>query len=368
MSNMTQEELDALLSAYAAQEPASDPLDINAYLNSMEQDALAEIGNISMGSAATALSTLVNRKVRITVPTLYMSTPLAITKSYPEPCVVVKIGYSHGLEGDNLLVIREHDAVVIGNLMMGEDGTNLPSELDDLYLSAVTEAMNMMMGSASTAMSELFKRAIDISPPETIKRDLARDTLIEGGLDEEEVVVTIGFRMEIADLVDSTLLQIIRIDFAQGMVKILIPPEPEFKVDKQAEVEKQAVETVAPTETEWADLRKQPVHAETEVTPQVHSGEVLGVAYDLGNINIDLIRDIPVRVRAVLGRTKMTIDNILRLGPGHIMELESLHGEPIELFANERLIARGEVVVVGEQFGVRITEIATPQDRIVSVR
>ena len=83
------------------------------------------------------------------------------------------------------------------------------------------------------------------------------------------------------------------------------------------------------------------------------------VAYDLGNINIDLIRDIPVQVRAILGRTKMAIDNILRLGPGHIMELESLHGEPIELLANERLIARGEVVVVGEQFGVRITEIAT---------
>lgn len=363
---MSQEELDALLNAYSAPQPTSDPLDINVYLSSLEQDALAEIGNISMGSAATALSTLVNRKVRITVPTLYMSTPLAITKSYPEPCIVVKIGYSHGLEGDNILVIREHDAIVIGNLMMGEDGTNLPAELDDLYLSAVTEAMNMMMGSASTAMSELFRRAIDISPPETTRRDLARDALIDGGLPEEEIIVTIAFRMEIADLVDSTLLKIIRIDFAREMVNSLMPAEPDIEVDKQAEMAEKPPEKVEPTE--WADLRKQPVQAEIPLMAPAPSREVPGVLYDLGNINIDLIRDIPVQVRAVLGRTRMTIDNILRLGPGHIMELESLHGEPIDLFANERLIARGEVVVVGEQFGVRITEIATPQDRIGSIR
>lgn len=363
---MTQAELDALLSAHSAAQPTHDPLDINAYLTSLQQDALAEVSNISMGSAATALSTLVNGKVRITVPTLYMSTPSAITESYPEPCIVVKIGYSQGLEGDNLLVIREHDALVIGNLMMGEDGRNLPSELDELYLSAVTEAMNMMMGSASTAMSELFRRAIDISPPETTRRDLARDTLIDGGLPAEEVVVTIAFRMEIEDLVDSTLLQIIPIDFAQDMVNSLMPPTSENKVDEQVQIVAKTSESVAPTT--WEDLRKEPVRAETPFQTPTPPGASPGVAYDLGNINIDLIRDIPVQVRAVLGRTKMTIDNILRLGPGHIMELESLHGEPIELFANDRLIAHGEVVVVGEQFGVRITEIATPQDRIVSVR
>ena len=152
---MTQEELDALLAEHTSQETSSD-LDINAHLTAVEQDALAEIGNISMGSAATALSTLVNRKVRITVTKVYLSTPAKITESYPVPCIVVNVGYIVGLEGVNLLVIHEHDALVIGNLMMGEDGTNLPAELDELYLSAVTEAMNMMMGSASTAMSELF--------------------------------------------------------------------------------------------------------------------------------------------------------------------------------------------------------------------
>ncbi|NMB19317.1 MAG: flagellar motor switch phosphatase FliY [Firmicutes bacterium] len=355
---MTQEELDALLQEHAtSQTKSSSDLDIDNYLTPLEQDALAEIGNISMGSAATALSTIVNRKVQITVPTVFMSTPGEITKTYPEPCIVVKIGYQEGLEGDNLLVIHEHDALVIGNLMMGEDGTNLPPELDELYLSAVTEAMNMMMGSASTAMSELFRRAIDISPPETTRRDLAHETLVDENLVDEERIVSISFRMEIEDLVDSTLLQIVKIDFAKDMVASLMPPEPEVQQEPE----------VSSAHTEWSDLKKQPVQTEVPQTPSVPE-RVVEPGYDLGNINIDLIRDIPVQVRAILGRTRMAIDNILRLGPGHIMELDSLHGEPIELLANERLIARGEVVVVGEQFGVRITEIATPQDRIGSIR
>ncbi len=355
---MTQEELDALLSEHAGQKPSDEP-DINDFLTPLEQDALAEIGNISMGSAATALSTLVNRKVRITVPNVYLSTPKAITTSYPEPCVVVNVGYIVGLQGANLLVIRERDALVIGNLMMGEDGTNLPPELDELYLSAITEAMNMMMGSAATSMSELFTRAIDISPPTTVRRDFATDNL--GHLPDEEAVVTIAFRMEIEDLVDSTILQVTKIDFAKEMVSSLMPPESH---ESQPEVKPEPEPVAA---TEWEDLRQQPVH--TGGSPAVApTGAAAPAGYDLGNINVDLIRDIPVQVRAVLGRTRMTIDNILRLGPGHIMELESLHGEPIELFANERLIAHGEVVVVGEQFGVRITEIATPQDRIGSIR
>lgn len=364
---MTQEELDALLARHRQeQEPDESDfpaLDIGDYLTELEQDALAEIGNISMGSAATALSTLVNRKVSITVPKVYVSTPEAVASSYPIPCIVVNIGYVQGLQGENILVIREEDALVIGNLMMGEDGTNVPAVVDEIYLSAVTEAMNMMMGSASTAMSELFGRPIEISPPTTTRRDLSHDSLTDG-MDESKPSVTVAFRMEIENLVDSTLLQIIDVDFAKEMVTYLLPPETDAEPVMAEEV---AVVEEPVASASWDDLRSQPVESPPAPMAQPAFGEA-AAAYDLGNINIDLIRDIPVQVRAVLGRTRMSIDNILRLGPGHIMELESLHGEPIELYANDTLIARGEVVVVGEQFGVRITEIAAPQDRIGSVR
>lgn len=359
---MTQEELDALLNEHAqSQENKNDPpqsLNIDDYLTSLEQDILGEIGNISMGSAATALSTLVNRKVRITVPSIYMSTPQVVTESYPVPCIIVNVEYRAGLSGSNLLVIRERDALVIGNLMMGGDGTDLPETVDELYLSAVTEAMNMMMGSAATAMSDLFGRFIDISPPSTDRRDLSQDTLTDG-IPQQDPVVTIAFRIEIENLVDSTILQIVETDFAKEMAKSLLPPEEEPYL-----TEKQVVDE--PISATWADLRKQKPADPVPPTPVSQDSTPAGP--DLGNLNVDLIRGIPVQVRAILGRTRMSIDNILRLGPGHIMELESLHGEPIELFANDTLIAKGEVVVVGEQFGVRITEIATQKDRIVSVR
>ncbi len=355
---MTQEELDALLKQHSQSTEPQD-LDIDSYLTSLEQDILGEIGNISMGSAATALSTLVSRKVRITVPNIYMSTPQFVTESYPIPCIVVNVEYREGLSGSNILVIRERDALVIGNLMMGGDGKDLPEEIDELYLSAVTEAMNMMMGSAATAMSDLFGRFIDISPPSTDRRDLSQDSLTDG-ISGRDPVVTVAFRIEIEDLVDSTILQIIETNFAKEMARSLLPPEADDPIEEQKVVDEPASAT-------WADLRRQlPADPKPTAAPEIASTSL--VNSDLGNLNVDLIRGIPVQVRAILGRTRMSIDNILRLGPGHIMELESLHGEPIELFANDTLIAKGEVVVVGEQFGVRITEIATPKDRIVSVR
>jgi flagellar motor switch protein FliN/FliY len=353
---MTQEELDALLQEHQRKGDSLEP-ETNDYLSVIEQDTLAEIGNISMGSAATVLSTLANHKVRITVPKVYVSTARSVAESYPIPCIVVNVGYVQGLQGANVLVIREEDALVIASLMMGGDGTNVPTELDELYLSAVTEAMNMMMGSAATAMSELFGRSIEISPPVTTWRDLAQDPLTTD-IPEDEPIVVVAFRMEIENLVDSTMLQIIDIGFARDMVSALLPEEEPVVVPEVREV---------PAAAQWADLKKQPVQSTAPPTPAADPPARPG-HYDLGNVNIDLIRDIPVQVRAILGRTKMSIDNILRLGPGHIMELESLHGEPIDLYANDTLIARGEVVVVGEQFGIRITEIAAHQDRITSIR
>ncbi|MGI6149077.1 MAG: flagellar motor switch phosphatase FliY [Firmicutes bacterium] len=323
-------------------------------LTVIEQDTLAEIGNISMGSAATALSALVNRKVRITVPEVSVRELSDVRASYPVPCLLVNVQYLSGLQGENILVIREKDALVIGNLMMGEDGLNPPTELDEIYLSAVSEAMNMMMGSAATAMSELFKDTIEISPPALELKDLSQEPLVNE-VPEQEPVVTVAFRIEIDDLVDSTMLQLIDVDFAKSMVAKLMPSE---------EPAATTVEEIPTVDVHsWTDLGPSPPSSSTAGIPQPSQ-----LSSELGNLKVDLIKDIPVTVRAVLGRTRMTIDHILRLGPGNIVELDSIHGEPIEIYANDTFIARGEVVVVGEQFGIRVTEIASPQDRIVSVR
>ena len=193
-------------------------------LTAIEKDTLAEIGNISMGSAATALSALVNRKVQITVPEVKLGDLASVRSSYPVPCLLVNVHYLSGLQGENILVIREKDALVIGSLMMGEDGRNPPEVLDEIYLSAVSEAMNMMMGSAATAMSELFKGSIEISPPSVDRKDLGHELLLDEAPEQQPVVV-VSFRIEIDDLVDSTMLQIIDVDFAKGLVAKLMSGE-----------------------------------------------------------------------------------------------------------------------------------------------
>ena len=320
-------------------------------LTEMERDTLAEIGNISMGSAATALSTVINRKVVITVPEVFVSIPQKINEIYPVPCILVKVEYLAGLEGSNMLVIKEQDAAVIGDLMMGEDGTNPPQVLDELYLSAVTEAMNMMMGSAATAMSDLFARLIDISPPTSEKVDLS-STKFE--VHSDVPVAVIMFKIEIDDLVDSTMLQVIELPFAKEMVANLHAQD---HVMSKTEEPIEVAQTVSAF-TDWADLTEGEATREAAAASEIY----------LKNINIDLIKNIPVQIRAILGKSNMTINNILKLSPGYIMELDTLDGEPIDVYANDTLIAKGEVVVVGEQFGIRILEITTHEDRISSVK
>lgn len=368
---MSQEEIDALLRGGPAEpeEETTSSLVMEELkeLTEMERDTIAEMANISMGSAATALSTMVNRRVSITVPAVEVSTPQLVRESYPVPCIVVDVRYVLGLKGSNLLVIRERDAAVIGDLMMGADGTNPPEEIDELYLSAVTEAMNMMMGSAATSMADLFQMHIDISPPVTFRRNLATEELELG--EEDRQVVIVAFRIEIGDLIDSTMLQVLDFEFAQEMVARLMgnyevaSAEPALPVNEPVQEPVEEIPYEAPTShpvADWNDLSRS-----ADVAPVRSNQEYL---MQLGNLNVDLIKEIPVKVRAVLGRTKMSIDNILKLGPGHIMELETLEGEPIDVYANDTLVAKGEVVVVEEQYGIRITEIANARDRISSVR
>lgn len=329
--------------------------DMEGYLTEEERDTLAEIGNISMGSAATALSSLINKKVTITVPNVRVSTLAEIQKSYPIPCIVVKVEYVEGLQGNNLLVIKEKDASVIGNLMIGTDENEIPDEVDELSLSALTEAMNVMMGSAATSMSEMFRYKISISPPESFRQNLAEKI---DHVDSERLYAVVAFRFNILNMVDSVMLQIIDLEFAKAMVSQLLAIEAEKAGAKRP------VETSQPSETPRTEIvDREPIAA----TPWSDLEQAPAQAEDLGNLNIDLIKDIPVNIRAVLGRTRMSIENILKLGPGHIMELDTLEGEPIDVYANDILIGRGEVVVVGEQFGIRITEISTPKNRIKSI-
>ena len=281
---------------------------------------------------------------------------------------MVTVWYTEGLEGSNVLVIKESDAAVLTSLMMGEDGSSPPEELTELHMSAVSEAMNQMMGSSATAMSDMFRTRIQISPPELEQMDLG-EIGDERSLDDPVVVVS--FRLEVEGVLDSEMLQLVDVEFARDAVMRLMDPGDadshlgETLPDAYGGQEEVAAAQWSLDLSSAAGSGVQPPPWRSpgdEAAAQLHSyGE-------LGNLNIELIRNIPVKVRAILGRSRLPIESILRLGPGSIVELDTMDGEPIEVYANDVLVAKGEVVVVGEQFGVRITEIATPRERISTIR
>ncbi|WP_040948679.1 flagellar motor switch phosphatase FliY [Gorillibacterium massiliense] len=418
---LSQEEIDALLkqtSDVTEEDSFHETPDVSEYLSSLEQDALGEIGNITFGSAATALSTLLGKKVEITTPKVSVLLRQDLPNEFPKPHVTVHVNYVDGFHGINLLVIQTKDAKVIANLMMGGDGTGTEvDELTEIHLSAVQEAMNQMMGSSATSMSTIFNRLVNISPPGIDIVDLSSGNSATV-FSQEEVYVKISFRLKIGDLIDSTIMQLLPVPFSRELVLTLMGgEEPDMGTgstpDKAPE---------APVQTPVASKPEpRPAAAEPSYPPQSRPAQPMlephgnpptgvpaypgypvqpeypmpsgygyqqpaayggmpnrnvnvqqaqfanfnsGLATAGEETNLNLLLDIPLKVTVELGRSKMLIKDILQLSQGSIIELDKLAGEPVDILVNNKLIAKGEVVVIDENFGVRVTDIINQWERI----
>lgn len=420
-------------------------------LTDVDKDAIGEVANISMGSSATTLYSLVNRKVNITTPVVRLATWDTLLDEYERPCVFIQIKYTQGLDGTNILVLKENDVKVITDLMMGGDGTNTDVELGELHLSAISEAMNQMMGSAATSLSTMLGTIIDISPPDSTLLNL---TEYKSGSEISPFLggtfVKISFRMQIDDLVDSTIMQLYPIDFAKKLVDTFISTQMGGSQEQPAPA--QTPPPVAPSPVAamgGADFGGQmPINGQPAMgggqeqaaaqpqygnpaamgamppygmqdpygnpyggqvpmqgqmpmgmAPQVPMGNQMpyggqmpygnqipfgqapmggqmpvgmqniniqpaqfqNFSSGLGSVtsqeNIGLIMDVPLEVTVELGRTTKSISDILEFAPGTIIELDRIAGEPIDVLVNGKFVARGEVVVIEESFGIRVTEI-----------
>ena len=382
---VSQEEIDALLKDGGAASPAeagtgeaeaSASAEVAAPaaptaenpLSDMQKDALGEIGNISMGSAATTLSVLLGHKVSITTPSVSMSTMNSIRASYPMPYLIVEVGYTMGINGNNVLAIQAQDASVIADLMMGGDGTNPPEELNDIHMSAVGEAMNQMMGAVSTSLSTMFNKKIDISPPKVSLIDFGTEDKVTEIVSGDEPVVKVSFRMEVDGLIDSEIMQILPVPTATDMVESLLhsndneEPEPEASpAAAPASASAPAPAPAAPAAA--AATAAAPMMAASAAGYGTGARVAQGVPVQVNEANIGLILDVPLQVTVELGRTKKSIKDILELSNGSIVELDKLAGEPVDIHVNGKLLAKGEVVVIDENFGVRITDIVSPEER-----
>ncbi|MGQ9629622.1 MAG: flagellar motor switch phosphatase FliY [bacterium] len=428
---LSQDELDALLSDMGgedaeagggiggtASEPGGSALATEAgVLTDLEKDALGEIGNISMGAAATVLSTILNKKVDITAPRVSTVPPDDFRREYTQPSVVVDIAYTEGFSGNNFLVLQTKDAAMIADLMMGGDGSSLPSELNDLYLSAVAESMNQMMGSAATSLSTIFNQKIEVSPPKIQIADFSDESVEMPFLEQYDILVKIVFKMTIEGLIDSSMVQLIPLEFGKEMAKGLLGDRTskyaynvreeegdlmeELFEKSQAPEERVTTPIPEPAGVEAQAPPEQPVMQEpqprtAEPQPQMYqpqyppyqqpqapfpgygptytqTGQVIqpvqfaplggGVTQEEKS-NISLLMDVPMELTVELGKTRLYIREILELSSGSIIELDKLAGEPVDLLVNGKLIAKGEVVVIDENFGVRVTDIVSPAERL----
>ena len=360
MSNgfLSQEEIDSLLNG----EIGNDIDEDSNLVTDVEKDLLGEIGNISMGSASTALYQIINQQVNITTPVVTVTTLKDMKLEFKYPNIILDVEYTEGIVGRNILIMKVTDASVIANLMMGGDGNVQNTELSEIEISAVQEAMNQMIGSAATSMATMFARVVNISPPKSkIWSELSEK--ISDMLDEDEKIVRVTFRITIGDLVDSEIMQILPIPTAKKIVSIMMGEEIE---EPKADSEEYKIEEKSIAYESEVEKKNEPERVsqvlEAKFEPLVPSK--VGEAHR----NIDLILDVPLNISVVLGRTKKSIKDILDLSTGSLIELDKLAEEPVEVLVNGKKIAYGEVVVVDENFGVRITNIVSGADRIKSLK
>lgn len=365
MSNMlSQEEIDALLKGESS---INDDIeeDINLLpsqdlLTDLEKDALGEIGNISMGTAATTLFTLLRKKVLITTPKVSITNSYELSKLYTKPFVAVDVRYKIGLEGSNLLFLKSDDVKIITDLMMGGDGTNVDRELNEMDLSAICEAMNQMVGSSSTSLSEMFGKKIDIEPPVVEVMDLNNDKSDLNMIEENKSYVKISFNMVVEDVIDSEIMQIMPIEFAKELASnVLNPQSAERENSKRKDKNNKNHELNEININDPVRIEKDNVMNQEDIVniKKVDFKSFDNVENHKYNEGLDLLNDIPIELTVQLGKTIRKISDILEYGPGTIIELDKLVGEPLEILANGKLIAKGEVVVIDDNFGVRITEI-----------
>ncbi|WP_339241591.1 flagellar motor switch phosphatase FliY [Paenibacillus sp. FSL R5-0517] len=414
---LSQEEIDALLrqsESINSSEPAEKTVD--DFLTELEQDALGEIGNITFGSAATALSTLLGLKVDITTPKVSIISRTQFEEAFPKPHVAVHVNYVDGFEGINSLVIKKRDAQVIADLMLGGEGNPVDEELNEIHISAVQEAMNQMMGSSATSMSTIFNRFVNISPPGIDILNLESGEGVSN-LPADETLIQVSFRLLIGDLIDSNLMQLLPVHFAKNMVDMLIggaqestasapvastpepapapvpatpPPvaeQPPVQHQQPPQAPQQPVQDYngygqtpmgmpqgMPPQQPYGMPPQQPYGApqhyggmpnrNVNVQPVQFANLQNGAYGQVDENNLNLLMDIPLKVTVELGRTQKQIKDILELSQGSIVELDKLAGEPVDILVNNKLIAKGEVVVIDENFGVRVIDIVSQWDRI----
>jgi flagellar motor switch protein FliN/FliY len=438
----------------------------NNIFSPMEIDAIGEIMNISLGSSATAVSTMLDQRVDITTPRVNIMDPNDFTLGDIDPAVGVEIRYVSGLEGSNIMLLKRSDVKTIVDILMGSETSEEEFELNELTISAVCEVMNQMMGAASTALSDFLGKLVNISTPRSFEVDNFEQFKTEHFAPTPGKVVVVRFTLSIEGHMRSEFINVISVELARELIAGFglddVEPEPPNASASSAPLNQEEIERLmagtspvaapAPPELDpFSDTRGSKLSQDeierliqssstefskpekTEVSPQppfpappVNPQQNLvspeaGQAYpgypampgvypqpygtpmpgyypppagyypppeysratpdpkvintqpmNLQPIdpamqlpedhaqNLDLIMSVPLEVSVEIGRAQRKVQDIIAFSKGSLVVLDKLAGDQVDLFVNGHCIAKGDVVVIDDNFGIRITEILKP--------
>lgn len=382
--------------------------DENIEFSSYEIDAVGEILNISMGSAATAVSELLNAKVWITTPKVNVVKVGDLNYDNLEPAICVKIVYVEGITGLNMMVLKQNDVQLILNQLLGNPLVIDPDfQFDELNISAVSEVMNQMMGASATALSDLLGMTVDISVPMPyIIESASFGDLCE--MDASETVVAVTFNLTVDGVMESEFMSVMSLPLAKTlsgkMIEKFSSPEEE-ETPAPAPAAPEAPAATAPAAPAAAPSAVAPQQAPPMQAPmqmpmggempmqqpmyqmppqgaygypnqyaaygayappppvniqnaQLHQFDAIdfGIPTDQKD-NLKLLMGVPLEISVEIGTAKRKVKDILEFQQGTIIELERQAGAPVDIVVNGNLIARGDVVVIDDNFAVRITEI-----------
>ncbi|MDA2526917.1 flagellar motor switch protein [Bacillus cereus] len=304
------------------------------HLTQEEKDVLGEIANISIGSASTVLSTLLNQPVTISTPNVE-AINVRHYDGVPVPFVILNVDFVEGLKNENVFVFTKDVALTMVDLMMMGTGEVDPEkELTELELSGIKEIMNQMMGHAATAMSEMFQEKMDMTPPNVKFVTLKEEMEYLGESMEVDELVQITFNLEIGDLLQSKMYQILPISEAKEMVRRLLYPMVEEEEIATEEIEEEKIVEPVVQPIEFKEVKQmEPVYMDTSI-----------------------LQNVEMNVKFVFGSTVKTIQDILSLQENEAVVLDEDIDEPIRIYVNDVLVAYGELVNVDGFFGVKVTK------------
>lgn len=347
-----------------------------------KQDIIGEVGNISMSQAATTLSSILNHRVTITTPHVTKVYFKDLIAGITTPKVAMTVAFKEGLVGTNLMLLEVKDAIIIADLMMGGKGEPKSDQFTEIELSAVSEAMNQMIGSAATAMATMINRKVDILPPD-VKVWKEPQNITYDNIDNDQQIYKISFSLDVEGSIHSEIMQIFTEDMVEDIVSSMMADKAEVVKRDQSQTPAKPIEQASQSTQAASNSVTQNNSSNSKSNKAIIKEQTADTSNQQANVdiskpefqtlkeekvekgdNLDLILDVPLNLSVVLGRTEKTVRDILSFNSGSVIELDRLTDEPLDILLNGKLIATGEVVVINENFGIRITNIVSQRQRI----